>query len=147
MLRAMPEIERSALVPHSAEAMFALVNDVPSYPQFLNWCRSTNVLENASDAMVAEVQVSIAGIRQSFTTRNQLQPFAQIDMHAVDGPFEQFVGRWTFDPLGDDGCKVVLKLRFELASEVLASAFAGGFSWVAKRLVGDFVDRAYVVHG
>ncbi len=33
----MPQIIRSALVPYSAEQMFALVNDVEAYPEFFTW--------------------------------------------------------------------------------------------------------------
>ena len=35
----MTAIRRSALVSHSAHEMFALVADIPSYPQFLPWWR------------------------------------------------------------------------------------------------------------
>ncbi|MBL4774172.1 MAG: ubiquinone-binding protein, partial [Alcanivoracaceae bacterium] len=34
----MPVISRSALVMHSVEEMFQLINDVVSYPQFLPDC-------------------------------------------------------------------------------------------------------------
>ncbi|MBI4123468.1 MAG: ubiquinone-binding protein, partial [Betaproteobacteria bacterium] len=34
----MKTITRSAIVPHSAQAMYALVEDVESYPRFLPWC-------------------------------------------------------------------------------------------------------------
>jgi ribosome-associated toxin RatA of RatAB toxin-antitoxin module len=35
----MPVINRSALVPYSAAEMYALVDDIETYPQFLPWCR------------------------------------------------------------------------------------------------------------
>lgn len=143
----MPVIERSALVEHSAEQMYTLVNQVSLYPEFLNWCTAAEVLESSPEAMLARVDVSIAGIRQSFTTHNQLTNGSAIDMHAVDGPFREFNGNWSFRQLGDDGCKVSLDLNFQLGSELLASAFSGGFSWVAKRLVVDFVQRADAVFG
>ncbi len=138
----MPLIERSALVEHSADQMYGLVNQVDSYPQFLNWCTGTEILESSPEAMVARVSVNIVGIRQAFTTRNTLTEPTAIHMQAIDGPFRSFVGQWTFKALGDEGAKVMLKLDFELGSDLLASAFASGFSWVAKRLVGDFVTRA-----
>ena len=34
----MTVISRSALVMHSAQAMYDLVNDVASYPQFMDGC-------------------------------------------------------------------------------------------------------------
>ncbi|MEM1091297.1 MAG: type II toxin-antitoxin system RatA family toxin [Pseudomonadota bacterium] len=143
----MPLIERSALVEHSAADMYRLVNQVARYPEFLNWCTGTEVLEQAENAMVARVSVNIAGIRQAFTTRNALNEPTHINMQAVDGPFRRFEGQWSFRQLGDDGSRVGLQLDFELASDLLASAFSGGFSWVAKRLVTDFVQRANTVFG
>lgn len=35
MENAMPQISRTALVPYSAEQMYQLVNDVQSYPEFI----------------------------------------------------------------------------------------------------------------
>ncbi|PKM01470.1 MAG: ubiquinone-binding protein, partial [Gammaproteobacteria bacterium HGW-Gammaproteobacteria-6] len=37
-------IQRSALLPYPAQALFDMVNDVASYPQFLPWCSATEVL-------------------------------------------------------------------------------------------------------
>ena len=34
----MPQIQRSALVEHSATRMFNLVNDVEAYPRRFSWC-------------------------------------------------------------------------------------------------------------
>ena len=38
-------IQRSALLPYPAQALFDLVNDVASYPDFLPWCAASEVLE------------------------------------------------------------------------------------------------------
>ena len=39
------QIDKTALVMHSAERMFHLVNDVASYPDFLPWCSASQVHE------------------------------------------------------------------------------------------------------
>ena len=39
----MSHIQRSALVPFSAEQMFDLVNDVEAYPRRFEWCESATV--------------------------------------------------------------------------------------------------------
>ena len=41
----MKEVKRSALVPYAAEQMFALVEDIESYPQFLPWVSAAKLLE------------------------------------------------------------------------------------------------------
>src|SRR5690606_21700652 len=39
--------QRSALLPYPARALNDLVNDVASYPQFLPWCSTSEVLEES----------------------------------------------------------------------------------------------------
>lgn len=138
----MPQIERLALVPYSALQMYHLVNDIPSYPQFLNWCSHAQILESDQRSMLASIAVEVAGIEQSFTTRNTLQPGQAIHLEAIDGPFHHLDGHWAFRELGDDGCKVLLTLDFSFSSGLLSSAFSGGFSLVAGMLVADFCKRA-----
>ncbi|MBY0378676.1 MAG: hypothetical protein K2Q33_08970, partial [Gammaproteobacteria bacterium] len=41
----MADIHRQARVPHSAEKMYDLVNDIASYPLFLPWCKAARVNE------------------------------------------------------------------------------------------------------
>ena len=41
----MKRIARSAIVEHPAERMYALVEQIEAYPQFLPWCRDARVLE------------------------------------------------------------------------------------------------------
>jgi ribosome-associated toxin RatA of RatAB toxin-antitoxin module len=43
----MTRVERSALVLHTVEQMFDLINDVDAYPQFLPWCASTELIRSS----------------------------------------------------------------------------------------------------
>ncbi|MEC8232435.1 MAG: type II toxin-antitoxin system RatA family toxin, partial [Pseudomonadota bacterium] len=76
----MPSIHRSALVAYSAEAMFNLVNDVASYPEFLPGCTDSKILDSSAQSMKASLLVAKAGIKQWFTTHNALIPGQRIDM-------------------------------------------------------------------
>ena len=69
----MPVINRSALVMHSAKQMFDLVNDVASYPQFLDGCVGVDLLEQSETHMVARLHLRKAGLSYQFVTRNQLR--------------------------------------------------------------------------
>ena len=42
----MANINKTALVPYSAEQMIKLVNDIESYPDFLPGCTGSKILEN-----------------------------------------------------------------------------------------------------
>lgn len=138
----MPKIERSALVGQPPERMFALVNDVAAYPERFSWCEAAEVLESGDAHLVARLDLGLGALRTWFTTENTLDPPHAIDMQLRDGPFRSLHGRWTFDPLGKDGCKVTLVLEFEPKSRLLGPAMTLGFRGLADRMVDDFVREA-----
>lgn len=131
---------------HSTERMSALVNDIASYPQFLPWCSKANIIEHCSDFMLASIEVQKGGIRQSFTTRNDLSNEGRILMDLVDGPFKYLKGVWDFIHLKDDACKVVLTLDFELKQNVAKMAFGPIFNQAANSMVDAFCERANQVY-
>src|ERR1700716_4088292 len=112
-------VDRSALVAHSAQKMYALVADVESYPQFLPWCDRAVVSVNEPGRTVATLHISFHGSKKEFTTENLHQPGSRIDMKLVSGPFRSLEGSWAFTALSDDACKVELSLRYQFASTLL----------------------------
>jgi ribosome-associated toxin RatA of RatAB toxin-antitoxin module len=139
-------IIRTALVPFSAENMYQLVEDVAAYPQFLSWCVASRLLDSGPDWQLASLDIAIAGLRQSFTTRNQLAPGRSLQLQLVQGPFQQLSGEWRFLALSNRGSKISLQLDFDFAGGLLSSAFRHGFANVADRLVNDFCQRAEIVY-
>ncbi|HEX5314399.1 MAG TPA: type II toxin-antitoxin system RatA family toxin [Gammaproteobacteria bacterium] len=142
----MREIHRSALVSYPAEDMFALVNDVDSYPRFLTWCRSATAVATADNELQASLEFAKSGLHRRFTTRNRFEPGRAIRMDLVSGPFRVLSGNWEFRPLGAGGSKVSLDLRFEFASRLLEAVFAPVFGEVMNSLVDAFVERANELH-
>lgn len=140
-------IERSALVRHSAQRMFDLVNDVTAYPEFLPWCSAAQVHESAPGQLLASLEVSKGVVRQQFTTRNRLQGPERIGMELVEGPFTRLSGEWRFQSLNDEACKVVLVLEFALQGRVARAAFGNVFSQAANTMVDAFCRRADAVYG
>mgnify|MGYP003503090423 FL=1 len=143
----MPQIERSALVFYSCKQMFDLVNDVASYPQFLPGCSASQVLSVEGHVQTARLEVSKAGIRQHFTTRNTLTPHEHVALHLVDGPFRFLRGGWTFQPLNEQACKVILSLEFEFSSKLVEFAFGKVFTELTGVMVQAFTERAKQVYG
>ena len=134
----MTTIHRSALVAQPPARLYALVNDVAAYPRRFDWCSGSAVLDRNERHMLARLDVRVAGMAVSFTTRNTLTPVSRIELELAEGPFQKFGGVWTFDAVGDSGCRVGLRLHFELAGKLLGSALALGFTGFADRLVDDF---------
>lgn len=142
----MTQVDRSALVLHTAEQMFDLVNDVASYPQFLPWCSGSTVIESTDEVMQASLYVAKAGLKYSFTTRNDLERPQTIRMALVEGPFSSLSGIWTFKPLSEEACKVSLSLEFDFSGKLASMAMSKVFNQMAATMVDAFVSRADQVY-
>jgi len=138
----MPTINRSALVPHTTEEMFQLVDDIDRYVEFLPWCTESRVLERSEDEVTATIMLSKGSLNKAFTTRNLLQKHKMIEMRLVNGPFKHLQGFWRFDSLNDHACKVSLDLDYEFSSKLVALAIGPVFNQIANTLVDAFVTRA-----
>ena len=97
----MHTVKRSVLLPYSCEQMFDLVAEVEKYPEFMPWCGGATVNQRDEKGMEASVTISIAGIRQTFTTRNEHDYPNRIVLRLVKGPFSALTGDWQFTPLGE----------------------------------------------
>ncbi len=142
----MREVIRSALVAHTAAQIYALIVDVERYPQFLPWCVAAQVEQRQPDSMVASLSIRRGPLRTEFTTRNTMTPDRSVAMTLLSGPFRSLEGLWTLTPLGDDGCSVELRMRFEFANRVSGALLEPLFEETAASLVDAFVLRAREVY-
>ena len=141
----MKEISRSAIVEHSASQMYALVDDIDSYPRFLPWCQSARV-EMVDGKKRATLTVGLRGLRESFTTLNENQPGTSIHMRLVEGPFRDFSADWHFTPLKENACEIAFALRYEFSSRTLGKLLEPLFDEIADTMVEAFTKRADELH-
>ena len=142
----MKRVARSAIVEHSAEEMFALVDDVESYPRFLPWCKAASVEARSPERVRATLEAGMRGLRQSFTTENELRPGEAMDMRLVKGPFRRFAAAWRFKPLSAEACAVEFSLEYEMAGP-LARLLEPLFDHIANTMVDAFTRRADELYG
>jgi ribosome-associated toxin RatA of RatAB toxin-antitoxin module len=139
-------VERSALVTYTPAQMYALVNDVARYPEFLPWCTAAQVRETSPSERVATVNVSRGVLQAEFTTRNTLTPDAQIHMQLLHGPFRELNGLWRFEAIGERGSRVQFRVEFEFKNRLTAAAFNSVFESLCATIVDAFVARAQKVY-
>lgn len=140
------KIQRSALVPFSAQQMFDLVNDIENYPQFMQGCVAAKILQRSDRQLEARLDLQKGSFSQSFVTRNALNAPNTITMNLVEGPFKMLQGLWQFQTLGDQGCKVSLDLEFEFKNKLMALAAGSWFETVANQLVDSVCQRAHKLY-
>lgn len=142
----MAKVEKSALVPYSAQAMFDLVADVEHYQDFLPWCSRSALVSRGDNELCGMIEVSRLGITQAFSTCNRLDPPGRMGIELKEGPFRHLHGEWRFLELREDACKVMLTMEFEFAGKLIDTAFGKVFHQVANSLVESFVERAREVY-
>lgn len=143
----MRTVDKNAIMPYPAQAMYQLVADVETYPDFLPWCRTAHTRQTGDDEVEATLEIARGPVRKTFTTRNRMHEGASISMSLVDGPFRHLEGKWSFTPLGDDGSKVELHLEFDFASKLLHSTVGPVFGHIAETMVSAFCKRAHEIYG
>ena len=148
----MKQVKKSVLLWYSAAEMYELVTDVEHYPRFLPWCDRAEVLERHEGGITARLGLAYAGVRHSFTTRNDHEDGRSVIVSLVDGPFSVLNGNWQFKTLGNPAvdrpaCKVELDLSYGFASHALERVVSPVFDRVANTLVDSFVKRAEQVYG
>jgi ribosome-associated toxin RatA of RatAB toxin-antitoxin module len=139
-------VERSALVSYTAAQMFALVNDVARYPEFLPWCVAARVEDISASERVASLKIARGVLQTEFTTRNTLRQDAQIRLQLLHGPFRDLTGEWRFDAIGNRGSRVHLRVEFEFKNRLSATAFNAVFEALCGTIIDAFVVRAQSIY-
>jgi ribosome-associated toxin RatA of RatAB toxin-antitoxin module len=145
-MRRMQVVERSSLTTYSAVQMFALVNDVARYPEFLPWCIGARVQRVSGDEIIAELKVARGILRTEFATRNTLRQDAQIHMRLLHGPFRDLTGDWRFDAIGSRGSRVGFRVEFEFKNRLTAAAFNAVFEELCGTIIDAFLARARAIY-
>ena len=143
----MRKVNRSALVPFSADQMYSLVEDVVAYPTFLPWCVGATLHSKDTETIEASLEMRRGGIKKTFRTRNTLQPGVAMGIALVGGPFRHLAGDWRFEQLGEDGSKVSLHMEFDFESRMTDTLFGRYFEDTCNSLIDSFTTRAHKIYG
>jgi ribosome-associated toxin RatA of RatAB toxin-antitoxin module len=147
-LEEMPStVRKSVIVAHPCETMFDLVEACERYPEFLPWCSDAEVFERDEDHTRARLDIDYHGLKSHIETLNRKERPRAIDLDFVEGPFEHFRGRWKFEALGEDGCRVELSLDYAFANPALEKFLGPVFGHIMETLVDRFVSRADAMAG
>jgi ribosome-associated toxin RatA of RatAB toxin-antitoxin module len=138
----MPSVRRSVIVGRTAPTMFALVDGVEDYPQFLPWCAAAEVYERTPELTRARLDIDYHGLTTSIGTRNVKRPPGAMALELEEGPFDRFSGEWRFVPLGDGGCRVELAVDYAFSNAAVSIALGPVFGSIVETLVDRFVERA-----
>lgn len=138
----MAQVSKTVIVGHSASSMYALVDDVLKYPEFLPWCGGVDLIRQDETTTIATLHIDYHGLKQNFTTENHKVYPVEMGIKLKDGPFKQLDGAWRFIALNEEACKVEFTLNYEFSNAFLEKIIAPVFSHIANTFVDGFVLRA-----
>ena len=135
-------IKKHALVFHSREKMFNLVDQVEDYPNFLPWCGKAEIIERTEKVTKATILINYRNVKQSFTTKNVKIYPSKMNINLIDGPFKTLKGEWNFIEIEKDTCKIELKLQYEFSNYILDKLISPVFNIIANTFIDNFVAKA-----
>ncbi|MFZ1103779.1 MAG: SRPBCC family protein [Hyphomicrobiaceae bacterium] len=150
----MPSFRTTRRVPFTPRQMFDLVADVERYPEFLPLCEGLTVRrrerEGGVDILIAAMTVGYKAIRETFTSRVQLDA-ARLEVAAAGvpgamGPFSRLENRWQLRA-APGGCDVDFSIAYELRSAMLQMLVGALFDRAFARYTEAFEVRARAVYG
>ena len=141
------EIRRSALIGHTAESTFDLIEAAEHYPEFLPWCTRAVILERDENVVAARLTVNYRGLHFDLRTRNPKRRPHWLAVRMEQGPFRRFEGDWRLIELGSAACKIEFALSYEFDSRLVGKLADTVFARIADTMLDAFARRADDVLG
>jgi len=144
-------VKRSALIAYPRELVYNVVNDVRSYPQFIDGIVGVEVLDEGCDEqgayLTAELSVRKYGVSAHFATSNRMIAPQAIQLSLHSGVLKSLTGQWLFLSIGGGkGTKVEVEIDFE-AGAMLGSVAAKVVDMLCGSVVDSLEKRLFQLHG
>ncbi|WP_033922851.1 type II toxin-antitoxin system RatA family toxin [Sphingomonas sp. 37zxx] len=143
----MPKHTETRHLPYSPEQMFDMVADVGRYADFLPWVSAIRVRSHNESELIADMIVGFKGLRETFTSKVQLERPGHIHVAYLDGPMKYLINDWKFRDDGKGGCLVDFCVDFQFKNRMFEMLAGQVFDRALRKMIGAFEDRAAVLYG
>lgn len=138
----MPHFRHQRRLPYPREAVFDLVADVESYPEFLPGWREARIIERERDTLHVEQALGAMGLTFRFHTRATLKRPESILIETRDHPFRYLEQSWRFSALDERATLTVLEADYAVGDVPLRFMLTGFFDLGFKQTLQAFENRA-----
>ncbi|WP_296708723.1 type II toxin-antitoxin system RatA family toxin [Rhodoblastus sp.] len=121
--------------------LFALVNDIESYPAFIPHCQRARIISRDGGVRRVENVFGLWPLRLSFISEAHENPPREVVVESRDGALRDFRLRWLFEPKGE-GCLLSCDLDLEFSSPVLNALAPLAASAFERKAMAAFERRA-----
>ena len=127
---------------YSDKQMFDLIIDVEKYPEFLPWCKSTNIYDKDNNIFYSDMEIGFNLIKEKFTSRVTTLSTKRIHSEAISGPFNKMNNTWEIENISHNKCKITLNIEFDFKSFLLRNLMGKLFEVSAIKMIDAFENRA-----
>lgn len=138
----MPHFRHQRRLPYPREAVFDLVADVESYPEFLPGWREARIIERKGDILHVEQVLGAMGLTFRFRTRATLKRPDSIRIETRDHPFRYLEQFWRFKALEKLATLATLEADYAIGNLPLRFMLTGFFDLGFKQTLQAFEGRA-----
>jgi ribosome-associated toxin RatA of RatAB toxin-antitoxin module len=143
----MSVVNKSLVVPYTAAQMYDLINAIELYPEFLPWCKGTELHSKTDIELKATIHLAKGPLTYSITTVNTMVPNESISMVYIAGPFRNCTGAWKFIPTQVQQSQVNFNMEYQFVNRLTAIAIEPIFYPITNTLIDAFYKRAEQVYG
>ncbi len=133
--------KRSFVIEKPINEVFSLLYDVNKYQNFIPFCKTSKILEQQDDYIIAKLKLDFFGIKSSLTTKNTIKKNESIIMDLQDGPFRTFHAVWLFEIISNQSTQLDFKMDYELNNPLLDFAFKKNLNTVSESIVNAFKEK------
>ena len=117
----MPLVEVTELIAAPVEKVWAVVNDLESYPRLMEHVRSLKMLESSPTHRLSEWEIDLKGCVMRWVEREAIDSARyRIDYRLVEGDLGMFEGFWQLEPLADASCRATFSVLFDIGIPMLS---------------------------
>ena len=127
---------------YSDKQIYDLIIDVEKYPEFLPWCKSTNIYDKDTNIFYSDMEIGFNLIKEKFTSRVTTLHSKKIHSEAISGPFNKMNNIWEIENLSHDKCRITLNIEFDFKSFLLRNLMGKLFEVSAIKMIDAFENRA-----
>ncbi|CAA7403967.1 unnamed protein product [Spirodela intermedia] len=142
--------EERRVIGYSPEQLFAVVEAVDLYEDFVPWCQRSKVLRRNNDGSFdAELEIGFKFMVESYISHIEVKKPKYLKTAVSEsGLFEYLINVWEFNPGSVPGtCDLYFLVDFKFQSPFYRQVASMFFKEVVSRLVGSFTDRCRRIYG
>ena len=139
----MDYIKKEESINIDIETIFALVNQVDKYSDFLPWCNGSKIISNKNNIIIGEISVSKNFVKWTFTTENHYIDNEKIQLKLLDGPFKSLNGLWSFSKVNQNTTIVNFVLEYEFSNKIIELSIKPVFTSIMTSILDSFISEAF----